>query len=110
VLICLFFAGSGLGYVWQRGTIDNLGHQISMRERTLARIRAENGALRQQLAYMSSVDYLKMRVKDWNLGLADPHPSQIVRLVEPGAVRTEVFERTEPQYAARSTMPSAMVR
>ena len=82
-LLCLFIGGSGVGYVWQKNQIYELGQQIRKRELRLAELRDQNEKQRKQLAILRTPVSLEGRVKEWNLGLGPPHPSQILRLVEP---------------------------
>ncbi|HVV00370.1 MAG TPA: septum formation initiator family protein [Verrucomicrobiae bacterium] len=83
-LLCLLLGGSGVGYVWQKNQIYDLGRQIKEREARLSALDKENEKLKKQLGTMHSTWYLEKRIKDLNLGLAQPAPSQIWRLPEPG--------------------------
>src|SRR5215471_3421773 len=82
-VICLLIGGSGVGYVWQKEQIDKLGHELKRRENRLLALEQQNEALRRQLANMRSPKFLEMRIKEANLGLGPPQPSQILRLSEP---------------------------
>jgi cell division protein FtsB len=82
-LLCLFFAGSGVGYVWQKNQLLELGKQIKQRETRLAALAQQNEKLKKQLATMRSPAFLEDRIKDLKLGLVQPLPSQIWRLPEP---------------------------
>ena len=100
-LLCLLIGGSGIGYVWQKNQIYELGQQIRKREQRLAALQDQNDKLRKQLAMMCSPGYLEARIKELNLGLVPPDPSQIWRLAEP-----EPDTRISPavrQYAAQQT-------
>src|SRR6266446_2782985 len=81
--LCLLIGGSGIGYVWQKNQIYQLGQQIKKREQRLAGLEDQNEKLRKQLAMMLSPQYLESRIKDLNLGLAQPQPGQVWRLSEP---------------------------
>ncbi len=81
-LLCLLIGGSGIGYVWLKGQIRELGLQQGKRERRLAELRDQNEKLRRQLAELRSVYRLEARVRELNLGLGPPSRSQIVVLVE----------------------------
>ena len=83
VLLCLVICGSGVGYVWQKNQIYELGQQIQKRELRLAELREQNEKLKKQLALLRTPAWLEGRAKELNLGLGPPHPSQIRRLVEP---------------------------
>ena len=53
-LLCLLIGGSGVGYVWQKDQIYELGQQIKKRELRLAELEDQNEKLRKQLATMRS--------------------------------------------------------
>jgi len=82
-LLCLLICGSALGYVWQKSQLDQLGHQIVKREIRLKDLKEQNDKLRRQLAFMRSPSFLEARMKELNLGLVPPQPSQIWYLTEP---------------------------
>jgi hypothetical protein len=81
-VFCLFLAGAGVGYVWQREQISKLGSQIKTNEIRLEELRRNTEALSRVLASLSSPQELDARVKRMNLGLAAPQPEQILRVVE----------------------------
>lgn len=98
-LLCLVFAGSGVGYVWQKSQIDELGRQIKQRETRLNELQERNKKLRDQLAILRSPAELDARAR--KLGLGQPQPGQIWRLVEP--VVPVVVDSGPQQLAARHT-------
>ena len=83
LLLCLLIGGSGVGYVWQKNQIDQLGQQIKKREMCLEKLEDQNEKLKNQLGTMRTVQYLEKRIKELNLGLAAPQQSMVWRLVEP---------------------------
>ncbi|HSU56059.1 MAG TPA: hypothetical protein VLT36_18525 [Candidatus Dormibacteraeota bacterium] len=95
-MLCLLIGGSGVGYVWQKNQIYELGKQIKQREQRLAAGEGQNDKLRKQLATMRTPGALEQRIKD--LGLVQPLPSQIWRLAEPARETPRPAE--ERQYAA----------
>jgi hypothetical protein len=99
-LLCLLIGGSGVGYVWQKKQIYDLGQQIRKRELHMLALQDQNETLKTQLAKMRSQTYLEMRIKQLNLGLVPPSPSQVWRFAEPQpeAARTN----RERQYAQQS--------
>jgi hypothetical protein len=101
--LCLLIGGSGVGYVWQKEQIYELGRQIKQRELRLAEIREQNEKLRNQLAMLRSSRFLDMRVKELNLGLVPPHPSQMLRLAEPAPA--PAAGEIEQQLAAHLRAP-----
>src|SRR5436853_177812 len=102
-LLCLLIGGSGVGYVWQKKQIYDLGRQIEKREHQLIALQDQNEKLKTQLAMMHSQTYLEMRIKQLNLGLVPPLPSQVWRLPEPQPDTTAV--RGVRQYAQQARPP-----
>jgi hypothetical protein len=82
-LLCLLIGGSGIGYVWQKDQISQLGKQIKKREITLGQLADQNEKLRKQLGAMRSPPYLDKRIQEMGLGLMQPQPTQVLRLSEP---------------------------
>ena len=99
LVICLLIGGSGVGYVWQKDQIYQLGQQIKRREVRLNELAQQNEKLKKQLGMMRSPWFLEMRIKELNLGLVRPEPAQIWRLPEPCGELAG--PRAERQYAAR---------
>jgi len=85
LLLCLMFAGSAVGYVWQKGQIYQLGQQIRQREIRLVRLQNDDQKLADQLSILQSPPMLDRRVRELNLGLAPAQPAQVWRLPEPPA-------------------------
>jgi hypothetical protein len=83
LLLCLLIGGTGVGYVWQKNQIHDLGRQIKHAEIKLEDLRRQNKQRADHLAYLRSPRVLDARVKELNLGLIVPQPQQIVRLAEP---------------------------
>jgi len=102
-LLCLLIGGSGVGYVWQKNQIYELGQQIRKREIRLKDLQKQNDKLRGELAFMRSPPYLQDRVKRLNLGLVAPDPSQVWYLPEP---MPETVRQNRPLTA--QTPPVAM--
>ena len=96
-VLCLMLGGSGVGYVWQKNQIYDLGQQMKKRETTLRTLQDQNEKLRKQLAAMRSPKFLEARIKELNLGLVQPQPGQILRLPEP----LPDLPRAEGQFAAQ---------
>jgi hypothetical protein len=104
-LLCLLIAGSAIGYVWQKSQIDELGQQIRKREIHLKDLQSQNEKLRRQLAFMRSPSFLETRIKELNLNLMPPQPSQVWYLPEPSPEKAKTGVR---QLADRQTPPVAM--
>ena len=99
-LLCAMIGGAGVGYVWQKSQISELGRQILKREKRLVELQGQNEKLKKQLALMRSPQFLEMRVKELNLGLLPTQSSQFWRLTEP--VPELVKVDWEKQYAQRA--------
>jgi len=82
-LLCALIGGSGVGYVWQKSQIDELGRQIKAREIRLAELQTQNKKARDQLGVLRSPIMLKKRVEELKLGLVEPQHAQVWRLSEP---------------------------
>ena len=100
LLLCVLIGGSGVGYVWQKSQIDELGRQIRKREQVLAGLQDQNEKLKKQLAMMASPPFLEMEIKRLNLGLVPTQPSQnwVLRLSD----TTPSPMPPDRQYAAQS--------
>jgi hypothetical protein len=103
-LLCVLIGGSGVGYVWQKSQIVELGRQIRKRELRLTELEGQNEKLKRQLAIMRSPQFLEQRIRELNLGLVPPQSSQVWRLTEPSA--GPVGTQTERQYAQRTPAPT----
>lgn len=82
VLLCAFFCGSALGYIWQKKQIFALGQRIEKLERDLQTAKQKNKERRDQLAYLQSPRAIDERVKELKLGLGPAQPAQVMRVVE----------------------------
>ena len=97
-LLCLLIGGSGVGYVWQKDQISQLGRQIKKRELRLGELEYQSDKLRKQLGTMRSPRFLERRIQELGLGLVPPQPMQVWRLAEPE--RDLPCLEGERQYAA----------
>jgi len=100
-LLCLLIGGSGVGYVWQKNQILELGRQFKKQETTLTDLKNQNEKMRRQLASLRSPAMVEQRVKDLNLGLVLPRENQILRLPEP----TSFAAAPDAQNAGRPVAP-----
>jgi len=81
--LCVIIGGSGVGYVWQKSQINELGRQIKQREQKLIELDHQNKKLRDHLAELRSPAKLNERVQKLNLGLVLPQANQVWLLPEP---------------------------
>lgn len=103
-LLCLIMGGSGVGYVWQKDQIAQLGRQIKRSEQRRDALKDQIEKLQNQLEIMRSPRYLEARIKELNLGLVQPAPAQIWRLSEqPPAPRPA----SPQEYAAEQGLASS---
>lgn len=107
LLLCLLIGGSGIGYVWQKGQLTDLGRQIKEREIRLGELRQMNERLKNGREMLLLPRMLKLRIEELNLGLVPPEPTQVWRLTEPlpefeePAQGTRVYAReVAPGYGA----------
>jgi hypothetical protein len=100
-LLCLLIGGSGVGYVWQKDQISQLGRQIKQRELRLAERVYQSEKLRKQLGTMRSPRFLERRIQELGLGLVPPQQTQVWWLSEPvGGWPGGESEQHQQHYAA----------
>src|SRR5216684_2703965 len=83
LLLCLLIGGSGVGYVWQKNQIYQLGQQRRQREMRLGLLQEQNAKLSRQLQTMRLPQSLERRIQELGLGLGPPQLSQVLLLPEP---------------------------
>ena len=108
-LLCLVIGGSGVGYVWQKNQIYELGRQIKQREVHLGELQYQNKKLRDQIAMLQSPAMLDRRVRELKLGMGVPQPMQVLRLTEPLGPDTSLTTETESarQFASNDSRNTA---
>ena len=82
MLLCLLIGGAGVGYVWQKSQIYDLGRQIRRAEARLEEMRRQNKRLNDYLAELRSPRALDERVKRLNLALVPAQPWQTIHLTD----------------------------
>jgi len=92
LLLCGFFAGAGIGYVWHRNRNQDFEHQIRRKRAQLEDLRMQNSYFARQLEDLRSYRFLETRVKELNLGLTLPQPEQILHLPEPSRATVQQGE------------------
>lgn len=86
VLLCSVVCGSAIGFVWQKGEIARLGHEIASREKQLKQLQDDNARSLNQLAELNSSVRIDQRARELNLGLGPVQPGQQIVLAEPVAL------------------------
>jgi hypothetical protein len=87
-LLCLLIGGSGVGYVWQKSQITELGKQRLKAEQKLAALLKDNAQLTTYLNTMRLPSSLEKSNVDMKLGLGRPQQSQFWHLHEPSREAT----------------------
>jgi len=95
--LCLLIGGSAVGYVWQKNQISQLWLAKARCEKRLMEAKRLNQSLATVLNEKRGQNFLKQKLKDYNLGLVEPSRSQIWVLPEPS--RETVQPTPERKYA-----------
>ncbi len=96
LLLLLLGSVAGVGYVGEKYTVYTLGQDKKRYENLLDDACHKTARLRVELDTMQVPRTLESRIKELNLGLVQPQPEQILRLVEPTAGGTAGRSGTEP--------------
>lgn len=80
MLACLCLAAPALGYLQLKTTLSRLGNQHRELELKLEALGRDNQARGRALDSLKTPARLEAAVRELNLGLGPPSPSQIVRL------------------------------
>lgn len=80
--LCVLIGGSGIGYVWQKDQVQKLGQVCRQLESRREELRRQNKIQADNLNTLCSPASLRIKVKQFNLSLVEPDPTQVVRLVE----------------------------
>ena len=99
--ICLVTCGLGLGYVWQKQQIAQLGKEIKEHEMRLEDLGKENRELGDTLAQLKSPQVLDQLVQQWHLDLVMPRPHQVVVLEERDMIQAAKQSRGITRTARR---------
>jgi hypothetical protein len=80
--VFLLLGVSGLGYVWQKSQINQLGFQKRTLEKELRDLLAANNRNQLDIVELQTVARIEEKVKEMNIGLGYPQPEQVIRLVD----------------------------
>lgn len=83
LLLCLFFGGAAVGYVWQQRTLHELDVRQRRLESQLDAVRRDNRVLSSQLADLQLPYRLQERVRQLRVNLSPAKPSQLVHIPDP---------------------------
>ena len=83
IVVCAAISLAGIGYVWAKTQVWGLGKQIKTLELRRDELKRANEGLQRTYAAMCTHERLAARVRELQLGLVAPTPSQMVRLPEP---------------------------
>ncbi len=97
IVVCAAVCLAGIGYVWAKSQVWGLSRDIKSLEVRLDELRRDSDGLQRQYSAMCSPSNLNSRVRELNLGLSAPLPSQIIRLPSEEAF---VRQKTERQFYA----------
>jgi hypothetical protein len=109
LLLCVFFGGSAIGYVWQQGQIMKLNVRRKALETVLGDLQVQNRRRNDQFESQLLPKALEDRVRGMNLGLAPHNPAQVVRLAEPAAGMPAAMmggqKTPDPRITASAELP-----
>ncbi len=105
VALCVLLGGLGMGYVWQKSQIHQLGTLLHKKEVRLDLLNGENDRWRQLLAEMRSTQKLYERVKRLGLGLEMPSPEQVLKLSDLPPEAKELERSKLGEYRTVKQMP-----
>ena len=101
-LFCVFIGGSGLGFVWQKQEIGDLGRQLKDAELRLEELKRQNKNRTETLQQFLDPRLLAQKATTQFPDLTQPVPNRIVILSEPPPIARE----TVAPAAAPSSVPS----
>lgn len=104
LLLCSFIVGAGVGYVWQKQQLLDLGRRKAALERRLSGLQSQTEQLQGRLMWLRSPQVLETNAGKLNLGLRIAQANQIVYLTEPLTIPPVwPAEGTARQYARRDS-------
>jgi hypothetical protein len=80
IVVCTSVCLAGIGYVWAKTEVWVLSKEMKKLELRLDDLKRQNDVLQRTYSAMCAPATLDARVRQLNLGLAAPLPSQIVRM------------------------------
>ena len=107
-LFCVFIGGSGLGFVWQKQEISDLGRQLKDAELRLEELKRQNKNRAETLQQFLVPRLLAQKANQQFPDLTQPVPNQIFILSEPlPMLRETVAPSAIPASAPSSPAPNA---
>ncbi len=80
LIVCTLITCAGVGYVWQKEQIVQLGKKTKRLEIRIDELKHREDALLREEARLSTSRELEAQLRRMNLGLSQPTPDQIIRL------------------------------
>ncbi|MFQ5508514.1 MAG: cell division protein FtsL [Leptospirillia bacterium] len=85
--VALLAIGATLAYLWQHMMMVDLGYRIEKTRTELSHLRHKRGELLLEVARLSSLDRVE-RIARERLGMTEPEPVQMVRVIDAPAAPT----------------------
>jgi transposase len=101
-VFCAFIAASGLGFVWQKRQINDLGRQLKEAEVRLDELRRQNKNRAETLQQFLSPRLLDQKAATMFPDLARPSVDQIFTLPEPQVRQRSNVEPTQAPVVPRA--------
>lgn len=102
LLLCSFLVASGVGYVWQKDQLVELGRRRAILEKRLRLLREQSQQVEGKLMWLQSPGALEARVNEMKLGLSRVESDKIITLVEPSLAAMATMIVQAPVPAAQS--------
>jgi len=85
LLCCSFLVAAGVGYVWQKDQLVDLGRRKANLEGRLRLLREQAQQIERKLMALQSPASLESKVREFKLGLSRVESDKIIRLAEPSS-------------------------
>jgi hypothetical protein len=86
LLLCSFLVAAGVGYVWQKNQLVDLGRHRAVLEGRLRLLREQSQQVEHKVMGLQSPAFLESKVKEFKLGLGRVEPDKVIKLLEPSPV------------------------
>jgi len=103
LVACSFLVGAGVGYVWQKEQLVDLGRRKAALERRLSSLQDQTGKLEEKLLQLQTPKALEIKANDLKLGLRPAQANQIIQLAETSRLAVPSARETPRQYTRRDS-------